>query len=518
MEYKIVDSCQWTYPDVFDYPCTYERFEAKALRGSYATFRIVFRDIGSYIKMRLSGAAGTLYEEIAIPVESNPNFEEGFKPHFPERIAPFSVYDCMKPYTQGDELTPKNQVTSVYVAIEVSHDEEDVIDGVLLIDYENGAVSIPISVTPMGKPVNESLKIAMGYSVHDIIRMHDLDPRTPEFQEIHTKYLKMMRHQHQNVMFLPNPWIWKDEDGKWQFRFERFNQLIKNAIELGFTSFMINGVGFRKAWDRPEIIVQGMDCLSYEAFIFISQYLTALRNNLKENGWLKSGMFCIGVADEPNENDAITYRALSGMVRKYLPEIKIYDAVSYVEVYGAIDVWVPRVDEYYKNKEKFDQFKEAGDELWHYVCLYPRDGGFVNRFMDIPLLSTRYIYWTNYLYSLTGYLHWSINMYQGDLDPYKASCPEHINAGSKSILPAGDDKLVYPGNNEPYMSARLEAHRESAEEYEMLKIISEEDKELADEICKMCCRSYIDVDYEPEKFVAARNRLITEYNRITMNH
>lgn len=517
MEYKIVDSCQWTYPDIFDYPASNDKYIGYALRGSSATFRIVFRNAGEYLRLRLSGAAGSIYEEIAIPVEDNPTFEEGFKPHFPERVAPFLVYDCMKPYSQGKKITIKNEVTSVYVSIDASVDEMDIIEGFLLVETDSESISVPITVTPIGKPVPETLKIAMGYSPWEVCNKHNLDFRTPEFREMNDKYLRMLRHQHQNAYFLPKPYFRKNEDGEWEFYFNHLNSVIKNCIEHGFTFFMLEGVGFRRAWDAPEIIVNGMDCLTYEAYVFISKYLKALRKNLKDNGWLKPDMFCIGIADEPNQHDALTYRALSGMVRKYLPEIKIYDAVSYSEVYGAIDIWAPRVDEYYKNKEKFDVFKEDGDEIWHYVCLYPRDGGFVNRFMDIPLLSTRYIYWGNYFYGLTGYLHWAVNNYQAGLDPFKASCPEHVNAGSRSILPAGDDKLIYPGEDGPYMSARLEAHRESAEEFEMLTEIAKVDKNLADDICKMCFRSYVDVEYDPEKFIEARTRLYLEYDNICNN-
>ena len=504
MEYKIIDSCEWTYPDIWDYASQSNEYKGYALSGSYATFRVVVRHAASFLKVSLGGA--DIYEEIAIPVEDNPNFEEGFMPHFPERVAPFSVYDCLKPY--NEKIKIKHEVTSVYLAVKT---DDEPVSTELILEDAKGEVRAPVCITPMGKLPSETLKIAMGYCPWEVSRKHNAEYRTDEFRRLDESYLKLLRRGHQNRYFLEPVWTTKDENGQWSFNFKGFNRRVKQLLELGYTGFHIDGIGFRRAWDAPDIIVHGMDGLSFEAYEYLSKYLPALRENLRENGWLDGDMFCIGVADEPNRFNALTYRAIAGMVRKFLPEIKIYDAVSYVPVYGAIDIWVPRADEFEKNREMFEIFRGDGDEIWHYVCLFPRVGGYINRFMDIPLLATRYLYWANYKYNLSGYLHWSVNNYQDDLDPYTASCPGHINAGSRSVLPAGDDKLIYPGEGEPYMSARFEAHREAAEDYEMLRVIAENDKMKADELCEKCFRGFTDVEYDPIKFRANHNELITEY-------
>lgn len=509
MEYKIIDSALWTYPDIWEYPAASDSYSGTAILGGRATFRIIIRGFSGCVRISHRGFDADIFEEIAIPVEDNPNFEEGFLPHFPERIAPFKVYDCMKPC--GGIIEKKNEVNSVYVSVKA--DSEHTCGGIsLLADGES--VTFPVEIRAYGKMPDETLKISMGYTPWEVAQKHHLEYLSDEFAEMDGKYLKMLRYQHQNGFFLEPERAFMDENGKWHFDFSEMNRRIAQLMKLGFKYFHLPAVGFRKAWDAPEIIIRGtMDALSFEAYEFLSTYLPALRENLRKNGWLDGEHFMMGIADEPNRFNALTYRAVACMVRKYLPEIPIYDAVSYVPVYGAIDIWVPRADEYAKNREIFDIFKKDGDEIWHYVCLYPRDGGYINRFMDIPLLATRYIYWANYKYNLSGYLHWSVNNYQCGLDPYKGSCPEHINAGSKSILPPGDDKLIYPGDGEPYMSARLEAQREAAEEYEMLRIIAEHDKPTADELCESCFRSYTDVEFDVEKFRKTRDRIIMEYGK-----
>lgn len=507
MDYKVIDSCEWTYPDIWDYASETDRYKGYALSGSYATFRVIVRGFEGELRVSLAGA--DIYEEIAIPVEDNPNFENGFMPHFPERVAPFSVYDCMRPYK--DKIEKKNDVTSIYFAIKTGsrHISEEIV-----LASGGCEIRIPVEITPKGKLPEETLKIAMGYCDWQIPIQHKAPWGTEEYKRLDESYLKMLRKMHQNRIFLEPIKTWKTGDGQWHFDFDEFNGRVEQLMRLGFNGFHINGIGFRRAWDAPEIIIRGMDALSYEAFEYLRTYLPALRENLRKRGWLENDLFCIGIADEPNRFNALTYRAVACMVRRYLPEIKIYDAVSYVPVYGAIDIWVPRADEFEKNREIFETFKADGDEVWHYVCLFPRVDGYINRFMDIPLLATRYLYWANYKYELSGYLHWSTNNYQDELDPFEASCPGHVNAGSRSVLPAGDDKLIYPGDKEPLMSARLEMHRESAEDYEMLRVLALHNKPLADEICESCFRSFTDVEFDPLKFRSAHNRLICEYSAL----
>ena len=63
------------------------------------------------------------------------------------------------------------------------------------------------------------------------------------------------------------------------------------------------------------------------------------------------------------------------------------------------------------------------------------------------------------------------------------------------------------------MSARLEAERESAEEYELLKLLAARDKAQADAICDSVFRSFRDVEYDAAKFTAAKRRLLEALSR-----
>lgn len=512
MKYVVLPSYVWTYPDIHSYPEGKECADLISLRDGYATFQVHLYDIEtSSLSVFLDGFEAEIYREMAIGVESCPGIENPTE-HFPERKAPFFVNDCLIP-VRGDVAVEGGTLT-FYVAIKIPSYAPDTFSGAFVVNGEVGELRVPVTVEVAHASMPpERLDIAMGWSAHSAMRYHKAEWRE-DYLTIEKNYLKALRRQHQTHLFLRPPRE-RFIDGKWEFDFTFFNGYVKRALEAGFRAFHIEGVGFRLAWDKPYIYHRGIDLLSWEGYTYLEQYLAALKQNLSEQGWLDRDLFCLGVCDEPNDENSMTFRALVSAIRKLFPEMKLYDATSGAPIYGTLDVWVPRSDEYEKIPHVFDHYKENGDKLWHYVCLFPREGGYINRFMDIPLLATRYLFWGNHKYRLSGYLHWTVNDYQSDIDPFLESCPRHVNAGSESILPPGDDKLLYPGENlEPYISMRLENHRESAEEYAMLSVIADTDPDLADDICHSVFHSFHEVEFDSEKFEATRRRLIREYEKV----
>jgi hypothetical protein len=241
------------------------------------------------------------------------------------------------------------------------------------------------------------------------------------------------------------------------------------------------------------------------------QYLPALQKVLDDHGW--TDRFVMGVADEPNDANCTEFRALCGLIHRIVPRIKLCDAMSYGNLHGALDVWVPLNAEYDKHRAELETLRQGGSEIWHYVCCGPRSRGYINRFMDYPLLSTHYLHWGNYKYDLTGFLHWAANAYQPGQDPFTLNCPEHHNTDAVCYLPAGDTHITYPGKGEPWMSIRLEAERESIEDYELLKKLAETDKPLADEICETVFHSFKEVEYDVSRFTATKRRLLESLSK-----
>ncbi len=511
MKYCVCPSYIWTYPDIHSYPEESESANVLALRGGYASFQVHIFDSGrDELSLSYGGFEWEAYEGVAIPVESCPGIENPI-PHFPERKAPFEVFDCLKPIEHT--ALCKNGVASLYFAIKVPIDAPAESELSLTVSNGEASITVPVKIRAAASLPDEPLDIAMECDYFHMAKYHKIENRE-DFLSTQTQYMELLRRQHQTVVYLRPPYC-KREGDIWKFDFTHFNAFAKKAFSMGFRRILIHGIGFRRSWDAPDIYCRDIDLLSLEGYKFLECYLKALRENLKNEGWLERDLFAIGLCDEPNDVNAMPYRALAGTVRKLFPEIKLYDATSGSPIYGALDIWVPRADEYEKHREVFDHYKNNGDSVWHYVCLYPREGGYINRFLDIPLLATRYLFWGNYKYGLTGYIHWTVNSYQDDCDPFSVSCPHHVNAGSESILPPGDDKLIYPGRDgRPWMSIRLENHRESAEEYAMLLAISKKDKALADGICEKVFRAFNDTELSASAFGNVREELIRAYERV----
>ena len=513
MRYTVVSSAEFTYPDVFEYPSSSQKADVFAARGGYASFQLLFRGLESpAVDAAFSGLPAGVVPEIytlrSVMVERNHGIpDEERKPHWPERIAPYRLYDCLRTFDGTVDLEGEGEEKQggLYIALKT---ERDAVPGVYSFAVSVNGQSIPGTLEVFAAEIpEETLKMIVGYSRAPLEKWHGLTPGTPEYDAMDRKYLAALRRMHQNMMYVGGVGAKEVSPNKWEFDFSGLVKMIETYRAAGMKYFNLPSVGWRKSWSASTILLRGsIPSMSYEGYCYLTQYLPALKAVLDEHGWTKD---CVmGVADEPNAENATEFRALCGLIHKIVPEIRLCDAMSYGNLHGALDVWVPLNAEYDKHRAEIETFRQNGAEIWHYVCCGPREYGYINRFMDYPLLSTRYLHWGNYKYDLTGFLHWAANCYQPGQDPFEQNCPEHHNTDAVCFLPAGDTHILYPGTDGPWLSIRLEAERESAEEYELLKKLAETDKPLADEICESVFRSFKDVEYDVAKFTAAKRRLL----------
>lgn len=440
--------------------------------------------------------------------------ESGYSPFSPTHTgaAEDECLPCAYASVAGDDCIPaiytgaadKGGVIALYVTLRFPDAGE--FHGTI----RAGNAQIPVSVAVLDAPVpHESLKIAVGYYPWQVQSYHGVKIGTPEFDRLEEMYLRLMRRSRQNVLYVDHPECRRTDDG-WKFDFCRMERDIRRGFEMGFAYFFIYGLGFRKSWSGETILIRGMDSESDEGIEYTRAYLTALREFLDDRGW--TDRFAMGVADEPNSINVNRYVALARRMKEIFPELALYDAVSYLpELRGVLDICIPRADEYENHRDRFTEMEEDGTRLWYYVCLFPRGGGYINRFMDMPLLASRYLMWGCFGRGLGGFLHWSVNCFMDGQDPFECNCPDHVNAGSGSILPPGDSHSVYPGEGEPWMSMRLEAQRQGGEEYEMLRIIAESDPTRAAALCERAFHTFSSVEYDPAVFDETRRAIMRAY-------
>jgi len=190
-----------------------------------------------------------------------------------------------------------------------------------------------------------------------------------------------------------------------------------------------------------------------------------------------------------------------------MPGVPLIEAMIYPAIEGSMDIWVPTNEGFDKHREHFERVQKLGDTVWFYTCWNP-GGKYLNRFMDLHLLKTRYLHWGNYKYGLTGYLHWGFNQYLGDQDPYELTCPFLAPNVHSRRVPAGDTHIVYPGADGPLLSMRLEAMRSGVEDYELLQQLAAYNREAADEILNTCMTSFTEVNTDLFVFDEAYRNLL----------
>jgi hypothetical protein len=149
--------------------------------------------------------------------------------------------------------------------------------------------------------------------------------------------------------------------------------------------------------------------------------------------------------------------------------------------------------------------KTAGDGVWCYTCLAP-GGPWINRLLDQERVRPVYVGWALVKYDLAGFLHWGMNHYQGDSDPFAESCVPFPKP--PDFLPAGDSHIVFPGQDGPLAGQRMEAHRIGFEDAELLRMLKARDAAQADAIIGRVFRAFDDYEKDVTAYRAARRALL----------
>ncbi|MFD3272341.1 DUF4091 domain-containing protein [Paenibacillus dendritiformis] len=526
MKYEVYSANEWLYPDSeIANPYAHSVSLASA-RGSYASCQILFNGVPANASIawtfqprgerRLPGSV-EVYQLLDVQVNENTDVDVSTipagspAPPYVTRQAPFRVYDALRPVK--DRYTARAATEAAYLCwpIPVSADP-GLYEGELMFEIggERGVIPVRIEVFPAAVPGRGRLAVTNWYSVRNIADRHGLEMWSEPYWEMLYRYGAAMRRGRQTHFMVGAPFIeiHPQGGGRYSFDFSKAERLITMFLELGFTHIEGGHIAGRTHWEAPRFMLNAdrtIPATSPEGYAFLSQFVPAWRDWLRSKGWLDR--LVQHIADEPIAPSADDYRILSGIVRKWMPGVPLIDAVIHTGVAGAVDIWVPTNKDYELNRDAYEAYRQSGDALWFYTCWNP-GGEYLNRFLDFPLLKTRYLHWGNYLYGLDGYLHWGFNYYFADQDPMELTNPLLAPDVHDRRVPAGDTHIVYPGDGGPMLSMRLEAMRAGVEDYELLSILAEHDRPLADSILASCMGSFRQVNTDPAHFEAAHRRLL----------
>ena len=488
------------------------------------------------IGVSCEGFACEYFQMIDVPVEYNTGngIDQGgamvLRPdHCPDyavRQAPFCVYDCLRPMESGEIPAAHGRVCA-YLRLTP---EANLPAGehTLTLTLSDGAQTHECAVTCRIYPFvfdENRFKTTNWFSIVAIEQMHGVTRGTPAFDAVVRAYARSMRSVHQKVFLL---WMHEDLSERrtqkpYHFDFEDMKPIIEIFFEEGFETFETGGIicrGYRadgtqdmytadfKCSANPSISVD-----SDEGYALLCSEMEAFSSFLRRNGWLDRVIF--HVMDEPDvhylsEADLqarrVQFFMASNIVRRYLPGVRIIEAVKTTLFRGGVDIMVPITDSYQQHKQTFDDAIAMGDEVWTYVCCAP-EGKWLNRFLDQPLLNGRLLFWGCAANRIAGYLHWGYNQFGGVPNPFEATSARNWT-GIGTNFPCGDAFIVYPGKDGPWPSMRLEAERLGAQEAAMLRELLDRDPAAHDALIARVFRAFDDYDNTPETLDALHEELL----------
>jgi hypothetical protein len=343
-------------------------------------------------------------------------------------------------------------------------------------------------------------------------------PFSDQHWELIRTLAKKMAEYRQNVAII-SPLALSDftfENGKWKTDFTKFDKMVDIFIKEGVIGRIEGGhIGGRSGdWTSQFVVMvpdkKGDPQKKFESLPisdpgaqeFYKEFIPALRDHIKEKGWDK--IYIQHIADEPIPENVKSYIEIAKFVRKLAPEFKFMDACHSKDLGGMLDVWVPQLDYMNRDYEFYNKQQQSGKEIWFYTCLNPKFE-YVNRFIELPLLRTRYVHWLNFKYNIPGYLHWGLN-YWSLGDPFGEQTGIQYEGGN--VLPGGDSWIIYPKDGKLFSSIRYDAMRDGIVDYELFRMLEKKDPTQAKDIIDKVIYTFERYDNNIEAFRMHRRHLM----------
>ena len=313
-----------------------------------------------------------------------------------------------------------------------------------------------------------------------------LETYSDRYWELYAALANVARDHGQNVYLISGPAVQVDGT-QYTLDFTNFDKTVELLIREGGLK-RIAGPHFAgrprgdDGWeDDFEVFVPKMGARPLGdpvAQNYLTQYFTAMYDHLKAKGW--ASMYMQHVADEPIDENAASYANIAAFVKKLMPGIPIVDAIMTHKLANTVNIWVPILDQFHLEYPFYQERQAAGDEIWFYLCTATQDN-YANRYLETPLVQTRFLQWIHFRYGSTGYLHYGFNAWGSK-----------TNDGTYfgQTWPAGDPWIVYPKNGGVYTSIRLAAERDGIADYELLKLLEKKAPDKAKEIASAIIKEF----------------------------
>ncbi len=375
--------------------------------------------------------------------------------------------------------------------------------GTVTVSTDAGAVQVPISVEVANVELPEPSKSALTYTNYtQLFGFEGTVDQVPMFYPgvvkysdawfaLMRKFVADLKEHRTNGHWIPTIDLLVDggstvaADGTVTFRWERFDdvvelllgtdgtavkRLVGETLLLKPTQDSYGFWGLRNSGGAT--VKQILPYNTAETNKFATAYLTALQAHLEEKGWLS--LWYQTLADEPIVAGMYDtwQHAYDNLVKPTLTKVKVTTTINHPynlsndnTFAGRLDVYIPTLKQYLRDRTTYRGRQDAGDEVWTYMATEPREH-FYNRFIDMPLPRLRMMNWFNFANDVTGTLYWAYSNWKEPVAGWATP---------------GDTSVVYPdpANGGFIGTLRHDAMRDGAEDYELLALLKKRDPALA---------------------------------------
>ena len=476
---------QWLYPDedaLGTAPYAGQVLQLCAPKGGTCGIQILVE--AQNLTVSAESASVYLLREVTVPYNTAAEGTTGFGddpfvypvaleqcPSHCTRLAPFQVYDAYIPY-DGQTLQGGKQ------AFFVQADTAAIGEKKLCVRIESaqGTACIPVNlcVYDVGLPETPSFALDNWFSLENMADRHGIARYSPAHFEKIREYAGIMASMRQTHFMITPDIVYRDGE----LDFSVLEQVADIFFAAGLQVMKIGPIGQRKRIYHEDLLALAKDSMpvnSPEGQSLLHSFFGQLAELAQKKNWQNKIVFHLG--DEPDEPEAAIparmeqYAMLRQLVRRYFPEAKVCEAVKTAIFQEHIDILVPLSKTYEQDKASFDLALEKGREVWLYTCCVPI-GNYYQRFLDVPLHSGRYLFWSIARNHITGYLHWGLNQLEPVQHPFLETNQSHTYGDGK-VLPAGDSHILYPEGDNIYCSMRMNMVRKGCEDAELLKLLEQ---------------------------------------------
>lgn len=537
MESKLFHACLFDelenlYPDTDPAGGTHT-LHVHAANGTYPGAHILLTDLepGQFLTFEVSGPYDKykFFEMIPVPVEVNSGANTrtewwltkrknaiDHNSSLPRR-APFAIYDALKPISNVAMVN--GCVMAFAFRVQIDTDKRNVHQWTIRIRQRDMIRELMLVVDVYPETVGAASKDDPLYVnwIHpeSITEEYNAPLFSDRWYSLFEDYLRVARYGRQNVVSMhPDLYLEALPDHGVRLNEGKLDRLMEIVGRVGY-HWMEGGqwcVRRDGVWDAEEgeciytgrpFSKGGME----DVLSIAGQMYAYLKKHDLTDRWLQSFL------DEPVDSFAQAYCDAVAQLKAVMPGVKILEAtIARESIVGSVDYWCPTPDEYERYRPFFDERVKAGDRVMVYTCLNPV-GNYCNRLLDMERIRTVYLGWGPAKYeNICGFLHWGGN-YCEKMDAYYFMLPtNHVSEYTPfvrpTVLPAGDNIIIYPGKKGPIPSVRLEAQRIGFEDLALLNRLKAKNRPLADEIIESVFHGYDDYEKSIAAYRSAKKRLL----------